>query len=426
MTKRIMTGLKRILRMQESARNQMLCGILIHDPKNIFYFTNVYPHEPSFLIVPSESEPELVAPGSVYAEAVKDSLVPVVRGDLDIASTAWDRLLAKKILKPPPKTIFIEIIRKIAQCPLGIEESHLSVNLLNRFKVSNYIDISPVIMEYRSKKDSFEIENITQACQIADRSMEELKKSIRLGLSERELSGIFDARAKFLGADETKCRVRSGKNTALPFSRWMDGELERGPLLIDYGVRVNGYWSDITRMFYLGAEPDSKFLELYDLVLKARSQSLAVMKQGESIYIPEIRIRELFRQSGFEENIVYAAGHGIGLDVHEEPILSMPPKEEMQSELLTQGFGKKPFIKARVPEKQYAGLTLDSSRDLPIFMPSYEDEENVFQRNQVFALEPGIYLESMGVRVEDVILIAEKPTMLSSFSTELVDIVIPV
>jgi Xaa-Pro aminopeptidase len=398
--KKIMTGWKRVHKLQEAARQMLLSGILIHNNENIYYFTSVYPHEPSFLIVPAHSEPRLVAAGSVFAEAEKDSLIPVIAGDFDIAETAYQVMLETGVLKLPPSTILKSFIRKIAEPPLGIEQNYLSVFLLERFNIRNHLDISPFIMNLRSKKDSFEIDCIKSSCAIADKSMLEAKKTIRPGLFEKELSAVFDFAAKTMGADETKCRVRSGKNSALAFSRWMDEKLVQGPLLIDYGARVKGYWSDITRMFYLGTEPDSKFLEIYELVLRARNRALEVMEPGKSIYGPETVIREVFREKGYDKNMIYTAGHGIGLEVHEPPVLSLPPAAGFDPA----GPG---------PGRESVSTAFSGNR-----------EEDVFERGQVFALEPGIYLREMGVRVEDRVYIGEKSTLLSSLSTELEDIVI--
>ncbi|WP_028574440.1 M24 family metallopeptidase [Desulfonatronovibrio hydrogenovorans] len=401
--RKIMTGLKRIHKLQETASQMLLSGILIHNPENIYYLTSVYPHEPSFLVVSPHGEPELVASGSIYAEARKDSLVKVTQGSLDIAETTYQRMLDTGVIKPPPRTMLSSFIRKIAESPLGIEQSYLSVFLLEKFNIRNYTDITPTIMDLRSRKDSFEIDFISKACHIADQSMKEVKNYIQPGITEKELSGLFDAKAKSLGADETKCRVRSGKNSALAFSRWMDEKLDKGPVLIDYGARIRGYWSDITRMFYLGPEPSSLFLEIYDLVCRASDSALKLMKPGQDIHGPEISIREIFREKGYEKFMIYTAGHGIGLEVHEPPLLSLPG-----------------------PEHFAPGTHEPSQARESLSTAFISDEENkaVFHRNQVFALEPGIYLDQIGVRVEDMVCISDEPVLLSTFPKDLEQVII--
>lgn len=399
--KKIMTGLKRIHKLQEGARQLLLSGILIHNPENIFYYTSVYPHEPSFFIVPPAGEPLLIAPRSIYTEAQKECLVPVVPGELDIAQTAYEKMLSTGVLKAPPSTALKSFIRKIGESPLGIEQNYLSVFLLNKLKIRNQTDIGPLIMNMRSQKDSFEIQHIKNACSVADKAMTEIRRAIKPGISELELSGIFDAAAKGMGADETKCKVRSGKNSALAYTRWMDEKLVKGPVLIDYGARIRGYWSDITRMFYLGSEPDALFLQIYDFVLTARSRALEVMNEGQSIHGPETVVRKVFREKGFEKYVVYTAGHGVGLEVHEPPVLNMP---ESDTRIQNNSDERQSFSSAILPAK---------------------DDENLFERGQVFALEPGLYLQDFGVRVEDMVLVSNGPQMLSSLPTNLENIIIP-
>ena len=408
-THKIMTGWKRLLALQQRARDRYLSGVLIHRPENIYYFASVYPLEPCFLVLPSDGEPELVAARSALAEAQRDSLVPVTAGELDIAGTAYERMLNKKMLKHPGDTLVKNVLRKVSESPIGLEMSYLSLFLFKYFNISNYQDITSEINAMREIKDSFEIEFITRACRIADQALEHTREKITLGMPEKELSGIFQAQAKALGAEESKCRVRSGENTAMAFSRWMDGNLDHGPLLVEYGASVRGYWSDMTRMFYLGSEPDGSFLEIYNLVLQARNNALEHMHQGQSIFGPEARIREVFREKGLEQNMIYTAGHGIGLEIHEEPLLGSPPapqenREDTQPSLL---------------EKSGMGSSF-----MTLAREMKSEATPAFQKNHVVALEPGLFFSHLGVSVKDVVLIRDKPGLLSTLSTDPGDMVV--
>ncbi len=402
----LMTGWKRILSLQQRARDRYLSGMLIHKPENIYYLTSVYPSEPSFLILPADDEPELVAPRSILVEAKNDSLVPVVPGDLNIARTAYDRLLAKKLLKKAPDTVVKGIFRKVSESPIGLELNYLSVFLFNFFNIRNYADISVEINSLREIKDSFEAELIGKACRIADQAMEYARGRIVLGMTEKKLSGIFDSRAKALGAEESRCRVRSGENTSLAYSRWMDGELVKGPLLVEYGARVKGYWSEMTRMFYLGSRPETSFLEKYNLLLNARCQALECMHPGQSIFGPESRIREVFREKGLEKNMIYTAGHGIGLEIHEEPLLGSPPagKEREEKSLL---------------EKSGLGSSL-----LSLSKEVGKTKEPELQKGHIVALEPALFFPGLGVCVKDIVRISDKPVLLSTLSTHPDDLLV--
>lgn len=408
---KITSGWRRVLNLQQRARAKCLSGVLIHKPENIYYFTSVYPHEPSFLIIPLEGEPELVVARSALVEAERDSLIPVVPGEIDIAASAYARMQEKKVLKSPPDTIFKSMLRKIGESPIGLELDYISAYLFQYFKIRNHMDISPEIDAMRSVKSGFEIEHITDACRIADAAMARTRERITPGMTEREVSGIFDAHAKALGAEESKCRVRSGKNTALAFSRWMDGILDRGPLLIDYGARVKGYWSDITRMFHLGAEPDPFFLEIYHLVLAAQKNALEIMRPGQSIYEPEARIRKTFREKGFEQNMIYTAGHGVGLEIHEAPLLGSPPLKKIKKET-------QPTPQANENMQAAIAAMLEEARG--------DDDAPVLEYGQIFALEPGLYFPDIGVRVEDMVHISQEPVLLSTFPTSVEEMIIPI
>lgn len=408
---KITSGWRRILNLQQRARAQCLSGVLIHKPENIYYFTSVYPHEPSFLIIPLEGDPELVVARSALAEAERDCLVPVVPGEIDIAASTYSRMLEKKVLKRPPDTVFKSMLRKIGESPLGLELDYISIYLFQYFKIRNHMDITPEINTMRAIKSGFEIEQITSACRIADTAMTRTRERITPGMTEREVSGIFDAHAKALGAEESKCRVRSGQNTALAFSRWMDGTLDKGPLLIDYGARVKGYWSDITRMFHLGAEPDPFFLEAYALVLEARKNALGVMRSGQSLYEPDAMVRKTFREKGFEPNMIYTAGHGVGLEIHEDPLLGSPPLKKDKKK-------KQPNPQANENMQAAIATMLEEARG--------GEDEAVLEYGQIFALEPGLYFPDIGVRVEDMVHISEEPVVLSTLPTSVEEMIIPI
>lgn len=319
------TGWRRVLKLQQAVQALDLSGALLHKPENVYYFSGVFPIEPSFLIVPPDGDPELIVPGSSYREAVRDAVLPVEAGELDIVRTVRRRLIEKGCLRKegdtPAKSLWSRLVGK----GLGLEYDFFNLELKELVRVRCTADVTPVIREMRMVKDQTEINFIREACRIADEAMAATLPLIRPGMTEREVSGLFDQRAKAGGADETKARVRAGKRTALAFTRWMGGKVFEGPLLIDYGSRVRGYWSDITRTFYVGHRPDPVFAEIYPLVLDGLHQGVAQLRTGRNIYEVERAVRRVFAAAGHEEHMVYTAGHGIGLEIHEHPVLSLPP-----------------------------------------------------------------------------------------------------
>jgi len=418
MAEKIITGsLLRVERLRQSARHLLLSGALVHKPENIFYFTS--PRNPSFLTVCPDHGAELVAAEADYHEAAEVSSVPVVPGGFDTAATAWKRMLARKVLKPPPKTIFVEFIRKIAESPLGIEADYLSVDLYKNFKIRNHTDISPSIMDFRSGKDPGEIDLIGQACRIADDALAETLKSAGRGAPERRMAGVFDGLARNMGADETTFRFGSTKNPSLEPSGRMDGSVEEGALIIDYGARVRGYWACMTRTFFAGV-PDAEFLNVYEALMKARSGALESLRPGRRLRDPENTARAILARHGFEKSMTLPLGHGAGIEKREPPTLGAQAQDPDEPEDLTRtGFGKKPFMTTSVSGSPGTeGVTPSMPGGPALVPPVPDDDEDLIATNNVFTFGPGIHAGRASARVRDMVLVGREARVLSAFPTE--------
>ncbi|MFQ6105962.1 MAG: M24 family metallopeptidase [Candidatus Hydrothermarchaeaceae archaeon] len=278
---------------------------------------------------------------------------------------------------------------------IGIEGDFLGVGFLEALGVEKYANISPTIARLRSIKDKEEIKNIERSVKISEKAMEEVFHEIEEGKSEKEISGFFDYAAKHGGAGETKARVMVGKNTSKPF-QWLSGEvIKEGPLMIDYGTTWKKYWTDITRTFYLG-KPARDFEEVYGAVVDAQKEGIKLAKAEEEIASVDVAVRGVLKEYGYEKYIVYASGHGCGLEHEEPPVITA---EKGISE---------PY--AHVP---FAGDEMEELYKLA------GAEKEVFKENMVMTLEPGLYLEKFGVRIEDMILIRKRAKVLSSFPKSL-------
>lgn len=380
-----------------------LAACIIAKPENIYYFTGVYPIESSFLIIPRKKEPVLLVAPSSYREVEESSRVNVVKGELHILSSLKRSLLYLSCL-PEKNDIFLRnIMGSWRSKPLGIEGDYLGANVLTALENPKYRDISPRIMNMRMVKDEKEVEYIKKAVETSEAALMEAAQHLRPGMAEKEFSGVFDLAAKKLGGNETKARVRSGVNTAKPFARMMDGEITRGPMLMDFGCTYKGYWCDITRMFHVG-EPKEEFIQAYEAVLQARKRGLEAARAGEEIARMDEVVREVIAEHGYGDRLIYTAGHGVGLEVHEPPIVtSTVPEPE-------------------VPKLYSGGDVQRMYREMSAYLTTAENPR--FQENTVIALEPGIYFKDFGVRVEDMVLIRKKARLLSSSPVKLEDMII--
>ncbi len=382
---------ERIDKLRNSIDRRGIGCCIIHKAVNIYYFSCVFPREPAFLIVPQKKEPTLVVAPSDFRYAEESSTVEVVKGRMDIAGTARDVL---KGLGCPPRN-FLGVGKSV-----GIEEEFIGVGILNALGVEKYMDVSPVIAGLRSIKDRGEIKNIKKSVEISEKAMEMVFLEIKEGKTEKEISGLFDYEAKRLGAGDTKARVLSGKNSIKPFLHLTGDAIGKGPLLIDYGTTCEKYWTDIARTFHLG-KPDREFVDIYGAVTEALDEGIKHARAGEEIGILDERVREILKGHGYEKYIVYASGHGCGLEHEEPPIIT----------------------REKIGRVEDASLPLAGGEMQALYELSGKEEETL-KENMVITIEPGVYTEDYGVRVEEMILIGKRAKVLSRFPKSLEEIII--
>ena len=151
--------------------------------------------------------------------------------------------------------------------------------------------------------------------------------------------------------------VALGKNPADCHHVAGDRKLERGDIvLFDIGAKYRGYCADMTRTFCFG-EPSQKLSDLYLLVLSAQQYVLKHLKAGVTGREADSMAREFFKANGYDSEFGHSLGHGVGIDIHEEPRLS-------------------------------------ASCDMPL------------PENAVVTVEPGLYIEGFGgVRIEDLVVV---------------------
>ncbi len=248
---------------------------------------------------------------------------------------------------------------------LGIEEDNLTVSEYKLIK--KYFKTKDANLDHiRSIKTSEEIKKIKLACMLGDLAFKFILKKIKVGVAEKEIAILLENFIKQKGGEFSfPAIVAFGKNAAIPHHHTGGDKLSRkdGFVLLDFGVKIDGYCSDMTRTIFLGS-PSGKQLEIYNTVLEAQKKSAeylkAAIKKGEKVKSSNVdkAARDYIVSKGFK-TIPHSVGHGIGLEVHEHPYIS--PKSE---DLLKEGM--------------------------------------------VFSIEPGIYISGFGgVRIEDLYVLEE-------------------
>jgi Xaa-Pro aminopeptidase len=234
------------------------------------------------------------------------------------------------------------------------------------------------IEKLRTVKDQTELGLLATACQISCSAFEEMVTQIGPGLTERDVATFLERRMIDLGAEGLAFDtiVASGPNGAIPHHRPGERPLRRGDLVtIDFGARAGGYHADMTRTVSLG-EPAGWQREVYDLVARAQQAGMAAARPGAEVGDVDAAARDLIEAAGHSAHFQHGLGHGVGLEVHEAPML---------------GYASTGKLADRVP----------------------------------VTIEPGVYLPGTGgVRIEDVLVVGgdgttEPATVLTTTTREL-------
>ena len=126
----------------------------------------------------------------------------------------------------------------------------------------------------------------------------------------------------------------SGKNSSMPHGVPSDKKIERGDFItLDFGAVVDGYHSDMTRTIAVGSVSDEQ-KKVYDTVLKAQTEAFAVMKPGVPCADVDKAARDVIAQAGYGDYFGHGLGHGVGIEIHEEPRLSPFGKKVLESGFL--------------------------------------------------------------------------------------------
>ena len=242
---------------------------------------------------------------------------------------------------------------------LGIEEDNLTASehkiLKKHFKNLKHFNAASI----RSIKNNEEIAKIKKAVNLGDRTFDYILKKIKQGISEKELAYEIESFVKKNGAELSfPPIVAFGKNSAIPHHQTGDVKLENGQMiLLDFGAKINGYCSDMTRTIFFG-KATQKYKKIYNIVLETQKKAIRFINSGKKIKAKEVdgMAREYIKSQGYPD-IPHSLGHGIGLEVHEHPSLSPKSKD-------------------------------------------------ILKEGMVFSIEPGIYIPGFGgVRIEDLFVL---------------------
>lgn len=252
---------------------------------------------------------------------------------------------------------------------LGVESEHTSLkqhrDLIERLaKESQAAEVEPLdglVEEQRVVKDEAELALLREAVRLADDVMAAAGETVAPGMTERELSLELERLIREAGDGPSfPTIVAGGPNAAMAHHSPGARPIGAGePVIVDLGVRLDGYCSDITRTFTAG-EADGRFDEIYAFVLEAQVATEAGTHAGMTGREADALARQVITDAGYGGHFGHGTGHGVGLEIHEAPTLS--PRGD-----------------------------------------------NVLTAGAVVSVEPGIYLPGWGgVRIEDLVVIGSE------------------
>ncbi len=174
----------------------------------------------------------------------------------------------------------------------------------------------------RMQKSPDEIEAIERAIGVQTQALHAMLADLRLGMTEGQAAArlIYEMRIRGAESESFEPIVGSGANASIIHHMPGASPIVPGVLLVDWGARVDGLCSDLTRTFFLG-EPPEELGKVYNIVNEARLAAIAACHVGTPVHDVDAAARNVIEAAGYGEQFAHGVGHGLGRDVHEQPFM---------------------------------------------------------------------------------------------------------
>ncbi len=224
---------------------------------------------------------------------------------------------------------------------LGLEAATVTLaqrnDLAERLPGVELVAVEGAVENLRRSKEPAEIDAIRRAVQIADAALTWVMDRLVPGATEREVALDLEVRMRLEGADNVSFEpiVGSGPLSAHIHHTPSDRPFDKGDLiLLDFGCRVDGYCSDMTRTVVLGPASDEQ-KETYETVLRAQMEGISAVKAGVAPPEVDAAARRVIEDSGRADEFPHGLGHGVGLDIHETPAMRLTQEPLTSGEVIT-------------------------------------------------------------------------------------------
>lgn len=290
----------------------------------------------------------------------------------------------------PKKAAALAALEWLAQrkaLRVGFEAEHMSVAAreeLGRLAGSRlrFQATKSLVEGLRVVKEKQEISQIRKAVELGSAVFEAIVPEIRAGVSEASIAAKIEYMSRGLGAEGMSFEtiVAAGERSALPHGVASQNRLEgRGFVILDFGVILGGYCSDMTRTVYVG-RPDKEAKRIYEAVLEAQLAGINAVTPGTKCSEVDYATRKVLEKAGLGRYFTHSTGHGVGIEIHEMPGIRKGAKPAKRG------------AKAVNRSRKSAGTKFDT-----------------LQPGMVITIEPGIYIAGKGgVRIEDMVVVTEQ------------------
>jgi Xaa-Pro aminopeptidase len=225
-----------------------------------------------------------------------------------------------------------DVLKRLNTKRLGFESVRMSYMQYQKINealekagfAAELIAVEDIVENLRIIKEETEVDHMRRALKIAEDVFGACLQQLRPGLTEKELAWLLEKGMRESGAEGLSFPpiVASGPNGALPHAIPGGREIQKGePILFDWGARLNGYCSDISRTVVIDS-PDSTFEKVFQTVLDAQRLAIDAIKPGMSSKAVDKIARDHIEEKGFGGKFGHGLGHGAGLAIHESPRLS--------------------------------------------------------------------------------------------------------
>lgn len=343
----------RLTKVKENMKKDNIDAVILFPSTNLNYMTgfNTHPGERLLVNIITHDESFFIAPKLYESQIRKESNIDTI--------ITWND-------EDNPYEIFKNIMedKNLNNKNIAVDDTLWANQLLNMINVlpnAKFMALGNLLNDLRLIKSIDEIEKIEKASKIVDEVVEVVKQNVKIGMTEMEVAALMEYEMRKRGSlgPSFETIVGSGINSALPHYNAGERKLSNGDFVVlDFGAKFGGYCSDTTRTICIG-ECSDKMKEVYEVVKEAQEIGVKTARPGIKTSEVDKAVRKYIEDKGYGKYFTHRTGHGLGIDVHEEPYIS--------------------------------GIS-----------------DTILEEGMVFSIEPGIYIEGeFGVRIEDIVVLTK-------------------